>query len=165
MRTLVTRAVEAWAVMGGLVLLAIVLVTTANVSAFTADKVARLFGGNVAGLPGYEDFVGLAVSVAALSFFPYCQLRRGHVAVDLFVEKLPRRARRALGLLWLVSAVIAALFLAYWIWFGMLESRADEAVSSVLGWAEWRFYFPGFVSLLLWAAVAALQIAGGEFDG
>jgi TRAP-type C4-dicarboxylate transport system permease small subunit len=159
------RIVEGWARAGGLLLLAIVLVTSANVAAFALDKLARLWGGTVAGLPGYEDFVSLAVSVAALSFLPYCQHRRGHVAVDLFVAGAPPGLRRALDCLWLGLSIAAALFLAWWMWLGLAEVRSDATISPVLGWPVWPFYVPGVVSLLLWAAVCAAQIAGAESDG
>jgi TRAP-type C4-dicarboxylate transport system permease small subunit len=152
------RVSAAWAVAGGLVILAIMLVTSVNVGAFALDRLARLFGANVGALPGYEDFVRLAVSCAALMFFPYCQLRRGHVAVDLFVSLFPRVVKRALDRLWLAAIVALALFLAYWMCLGMLETRADRALSPVLGWPEWPFYLPGVISLLLWALVAAWQI-------
>lgn len=152
------RVSAAWAVAGGLVILAIMLVTSVNVGAFALDRLARLFGANVGALPGYEDFVRLAVSCAALMFFPYCQLRRGHVAVDLFVSLFPRVVKRALDRLWLTAIVALALFLAYWMCLGMLETRADRALSPVLGWPEWPFYLPGVISLLLWALVAAWQI-------
>ena len=157
MRDLVERLAAAWAIAGGLVLLAIVLVTTANAGAFALDRLARVFGATVSGLPGYEDFVRLAVSAAALMLLPYCQLRRGHVAVDLFAKGLPPRVRRGLDAA--IAAMMAALaaFLAFWMAIGLLETRADGALSRVLGWPEWPFYLPGIASLLLWAAVAGLQ--------
>jgi len=165
MRRTLIRIVETWAVVGGLLLIAIVVVTTANVAAFTADKLARFWAGAVPGLPGYEDFVGLAVSIAALSFLPYCQLRKGHVSVDLFVARAPLAFRRMLGFLWLCCAIAAALFLAYWMCLGLAESRADGTMSPVLGWPVWPFYAPGVLSLILWAAIAALQIAELDLDG
>jgi TRAP-type C4-dicarboxylate transport system permease small subunit len=48
---------------------------------------------------------------------------------------------------------------------GLAETRADGALSPVLGWPEWPFYLPGIASLLLWAMVAVLQIFEGERDG
>jgi len=165
MRRALAALVGIWAMLGGLLLIAIVLVTTTNTAAFILDKLARLWGGSVAALPGYEDFVGLASGVAALTIFPYCQLRRGHVAVDIFVARMPAGLRLLLGRLWLVAALLTALFLAYWMWLGMFESRADNAISRVLGWSEWPFYAPGIVSLLLWAAVAGMQIAEADPDG
>jgi TRAP-type C4-dicarboxylate transport system permease small subunit len=164
MSTAIRRLAELWAVGGGLVLLAIVLVTTANAGAFALDRLAGAWGGTVAGLPGYEDFVRLAISGAALMFFPYAQAQRGHVAVDIFVAYLPARLRVFLERLWLVTTIAIALFLAWWMWFGMVRARADALVTGVLGWPDWPFYLPGIVSLILWAAVAAVQL-GQPADG
>lgn len=165
MRGLLERIAIWWALLGGVLLIAIVLVTVTNVGAFALDKLARLAGGTVSGLPGYEDFVRLAISAAALMLFPYCQLVRGHVAVDLFADMTSRRVQRALDTFSLVAMSALALFLAYWMILGMAETRADGALSRVLGWPEWPFYLPGIVSLLLWAAVAAVQVFEHESDG
>ncbi|MEM8950456.1 MAG: TRAP transporter small permease [Pseudomonadota bacterium] len=156
------RLAAGFALMGGVLLIAIMIVTSINVSAFGLDRLARQFGSNVAALPGYEDFVRLAISSAALMFLPYCQFRRGHVAVDLFVSRLPERFRQSLDRLWLLAIVLLALFLAYWMLQGMLETQADNALSPVLSWPEWPFYLPGILSLLLWALVALVQAASGE---
>jgi TRAP-type C4-dicarboxylate transport system permease small subunit len=158
MRQLVKSAATWWAVLGGVVLLSIVFVTTANAGAFGLDKIARLYGANFPALPGYEDFVRLAVSCAGLMFFPYCQTRRGHVSVDIFVRMLPVKVRKVLDATSLVATVVLALFLAYWMALGMMETRADHALSRVLGWPEWPFYLPGILSLVLWGAVAAIQL-------
>ena len=79
MRALLGRIAVWWALLGGVLLFAIVFVTVTNVGGFALDRVARLFGGTVYGLPGYEDFVRLAISAAALMLLPYCQLVRGHL--------------------------------------------------------------------------------------
>lgn len=158
MGALVRRLAEIWAIAGGLLLLAIVLVTTTNAGAFAADRAAGGWGGSVAGLPGYEDFVRLTVGCAALMFFPWTQAQRGHVSVDLFVGWLPASLRRALERVWLVVTVALALFLAGWMWLGMLRARSDALVTGVLGWPDWPFYLPGVASLVLWAAVAATQL-------
>ena len=158
MGALLRRVAEFWAIAGGLVLLAIVLVTAANSGAFAGDRVARAWGGSVAGLPGYEDFVRLTIGCAALMFFPHAQARRGHVSVDLFVEYLPSGLRRLLERAWLVLTIALALFLAWYMWAGMLQARADALVTGVLGWPDWPFYLPGIASLVLWAAIAATQL-------
>lgn len=153
------RIVRAWALAGGVMLLAITAVTTVNAGAFVLDRLAGLAGADVAGLSGYEDFVRLTVSAAVLMFFPYCQLRRGHAAVALFTAALPRRALRALERVWLALTALMALFLGYWMALGLAEVRGDNASSSVLGWPVWPFFGPGVVSLGLWALVAARQCA------
>jgi TRAP-type C4-dicarboxylate transport system permease small subunit len=149
-----------WAIIGGLVIFLIVLVTTTNVGLFALNRLVRSFGGSVAGLPGYEDFVSLAVGAAALMFFPICEWRRGHIAVDVFTEKLPRWFQNGLDRAWSAVTCLLALFLSYWMTVGMLETHDDGALSPVLGWPIWPFYVPGIFSLLIWAVVAALQAAG-----
>ncbi len=165
MRALLEKTVTWWALMGGAILLAIVLVTAVNVGAFGLDRIARLFGGTVTALPGYEDFVRLAISAAALMLFPYCQLHRGHVVVDLLLSRVPRGLQRTLDTISLLAMAGLALFLAYWMVLGMLETRADGALSRVLGWPEWPFYLPGIASLVLWATIAAYQVFEGEGNG
>jgi TRAP-type C4-dicarboxylate transport system permease small subunit len=163
-KTVIERTASAWALLGGVVLLSIVIVTTVNVGAFALDKVARAIGATLSGLPGYEDFVRLAISGGALMFFPYCQLRRGHIAVDLFAKLVPDRAQDILDRCWTLLIAALAGFLAYWMVFGLLETRADNALSRVLGWPVWPFYVPGIVSLILWAIVAVLQAFGPAAD-
>jgi TRAP-type C4-dicarboxylate transport system permease small subunit len=151
------RIAATWAVLGGAALIAIVAVTAANVGAFALDRLARPLGGAVGGLPGYEDFVQLAISCAALAFFPWCQHRRGHVAVDLFASRLPTAVRRALDRLWPALTALTAAFLAAMMFDGMAESRGDGNLTPVLGWPEWPFYAPGVASLALWSLVALAQ--------
>jgi len=43
-------------------------------------------------------------------------------------------------------------------YLGLLESKDDGALSSILGWHEWPFYIPGIISLFLWAIVLIFQI-------
>lgn len=155
------RLVAAWALAGGVLIIAIMVVTSVNVGAFGLDKIARGFGATVSGLPGYEDFVRLAISCAALMFLPYCQLRRGHVTVDLFAQLLPLAVRRGLDRLWLATIAMLALFLAYWMIYGMLETLRDNVLSPVLGWHQWPFYVPGVVSLFMWVGIAGLQVFEG----
>ena len=164
MKAALEKTVSAWALLGGIVLLSIVLVTTVNVGAFALDRIARAFGATLSGLPGYEDFVRLAISGGVLMFFPYCQLRRGHIAIDLFATLIPERMQTILDRCWTLLIALLAGFLAYWMVLGMLETRADGALSRVLGWPVWPFYISGILSLILWAGVAAVQAFGTEAD-
>ena len=165
MRKTLTRVCAYWALAGGLIILLITLVTTVNVTAFGLDRITRLFGHTVSGLPGYEDFVRLAVSCAALMFFPWCQVEKGHVAVDFFSQFLPGRLTGMLTRIWNVGLFCLGIFLAWWMTIGMLETRDDNALSRVLGWPEWPFYLPGVLSLALWAVVALTQAFGEQDNG
>lgn len=156
-RAAIEHAARLWALAAGLLLLLMTAVTTWNAGAFVLDRLVRPAGLSVAGLPGYEDFVRLLTSCALAMVLPFGQLRRGHVAVDLFTHAMPAPLRGGLARLWLVATALAAAFLGYWMVLGMLETRADGTATSILGWPEWPFYLPGIVSLALWAAVALCQ--------
>jgi TRAP-type C4-dicarboxylate transport system permease small subunit len=156
-RQALERIVLWWALAGGVGLLLIVGATAFNVGAFALDMLARRYGGEVTAFPGYEDFVRLMISASALMLFPYCQLKRGHVAVDLLVERMPRSVQRVIDAIALIGMTALALFLLYWMSIGMVETRDDQAISRVLGWPEWLFYPPGLISLALWAVVAAID--------
>lgn len=165
MYSLLQRVINFWALLGGALVIAIVFVTAVNVGAFILDSLLKPYGIYVAALPGYEDFVSLAISVAALSFFPYCQMKRGHVSVELFVQAFPTWLQTILDRAWLLLTVVLAVFLGYWMWVGMLETRADHNMTAVLGWVEWPWYFPGIVSMGLWALVCMAQVLGGKSHG
>ncbi len=151
-----------WALAGGACLAVIVVATMTNVSAFTLDRLAEVLGlDGPAGLPGYEDAVRLLVGVAALMVLPYCQARRGHVAADVLTGGLPPAMRRRLDRVWLGATAVVVAALAVWLGVGLVETRADGALTPVLGWPVWPFMLPGVLSLGLWALVAADQMRTG----
>lgn len=152
------RLAATTAIAGGTILLAIAAVTGLDVLLRIADALAP---GRLGIVRGYEDLVRLGVGAAVPMLFPWCELRRGHVAVDLVAEHLPAGVQRALERVGVATSLALALFLAFWMAQGMLETRADGRIASVLGWPEWPFYLPGLASLLLWAAVAGGRLLPG----
>lgn len=154
-----------WALLGGTLLMTIVFITAINVTAFTLNKFAQLFGETISGLPGYEDFIRLAISCAVPMFFPYCQLKRGHVTVDIFTYFSSPQVQSILDRTAQIMMIIITLFLSYWMILGGKETYSDGVLSRVLGWPEWPFYIPGILSLLLWALVATAQLFTNDSNG
>lgn len=147
----------ALALYGGAVLLAITLVTMANVAGFALDALARPLGGRVPGISGYEEIVALLIGGGALAFLPWCQLRYGHVAVDLFTQRAPAAFNAAVDRVALALTSVVAVFLGGMMIEGMRLARADGVVTGVRGWPEWPFWIPGIVALLAWGATAAVM--------
>lgn len=164
MKNVLYKAASWFAVAGGLLALLIALVTIVNVTAFGLDKIARLFDANVPAIIGYEDFVSMIVSSAALMFFPYCQAKRGHVAVDVFISLFPGWFPRVVDTLSGILMTCLALFLGYMMVNGLIEVHGDNTLSAILGWPTWPFYVPGIISMFLWAAIAGNQIFERETD-
>jgi len=154
---------DALALYGGVILLLIVIITVLNAAGFGLDAVARHWGGSVSGLSGYEEGVALLMGGAALSFLPLCQLRAGHVVVDLFTQRLPPSVTGAIDRLAQALTAALALFLGVRMIAGMGEARADGVVSSVHSWPEWPFWLPAIVATLVWSLTAAtLVVAPAE---
>jgi len=131
---LIDRAAILLALAGGCVLLLIIAVSVTNSGLFMADRVAGLWDSNIHGLSGYEDFVGLATGTAMVLMLPYCQIRHGHIAVEILAQRLPVMVNHWLGVVWLIIMAITALGLGTALLFGLIELRDDMAVSRVLGW-------------------------------
>lgn len=158
MEAKIKKACLWWVYLAGILLLVVVLTTAINIMAFGLDRVARIFDSNVGALSGYEDLVRLLVSCIALMFFPWAQSERGHIAVDFFAARLSDKTQERFDIFWLFLTLLLVIFLGVLMVFGMLESRDDGALSSILGWSEWPFYIPGIISLVMWTIVLIYQI-------
>ncbi len=147
-----------WLYVAGIMIIAIVLMTVLNITAFGLDKIARLFDYDVGGLPGYEDLVRLLISCISLMLFPWAQLERGHVSIEFFTDNLSTYTLIVLDRIWLSVTLILVIFLAITMCLGMMESYGDNQLSRILGWTQWPFYIPGIISLILWGVVLFYQI-------
>lgn len=135
-----------------------VVVTVLNVLGFTANVLVRPFGGYVSGLSGFEDMVTLWVGVVALSFMPYCQLKRGHIAVDIFMKSAPDWLQNLMHYVSALLMAAGATFLGFMLFHGMIEARGDGTVTAVLGWSVWVFMLPGIISCALWTLAALMTM-------
>jgi TRAP-type C4-dicarboxylate transport system permease small subunit len=95
---------------GGVILAAIALLTVVSVIG------RALIGFGLAPITGDFEMVEAGCAIAIFAFLPWCQLKRGHVTVDVFVDRLPDRAKAVLGL------------------------AGDLAIAIVSGLILWRFY-------------------------
>lgn len=108
------RACRMMALGGGLVLLAIAGVTVLSIAG------RALSGFGLAPIKGDFELVAHGAALAIFSFLPWCQLKRGHVTVDILVDYMPQRVKAALGLIGdLVMTAIAVVILwRLWLGFG-----------------------------------------------
>ncbi len=73
---------------------------------------------------GIVDIMQLCVLVGAMLAIPYGFASDQHVAIDLFVERMPVRAQIALRIF---AAVLAVLFLAGVFWFSLQQALTEQA--------------------------------------
>jgi TRAP-type C4-dicarboxylate transport system permease small subunit len=141
--------IRAWALTGGLIILALVLVTAASALSNLLFNVP--FSGE------YElakHFVGIAI----FTFLPYCQLTGANVTVDIFTEGLGPRAKAAMLLLasLLAAAFAILLFRQMSLGFGDYIRYPEE--TAALHIKLWTAFPPILVSLAL-LLVASLLTA------
>jgi TRAP-type C4-dicarboxylate transport system permease small subunit len=129
-----------WAFAGGVVLLALVLITAGS-------AVSNLLF-NVPFAGEYElakHFVGIAI----FTFLPYCQLTRANVTVDIFTEGMGPRAKSAMMA---VSSLLAAAFSALLfrqMAYGFVDYVRYPEETATLHLPLWTAFPPILLSLAL----------------
>lgn len=145
----IAAAVTIWALLGGLVLLAVVGVNAASV-------IGAAFGQP---LSGDFEMTEMGIAIAVFAFLPYCQLTDANVTADIFTA----RARAPLvALLRALASLIAFGFGCVLVWrmsLGMLDQRDYSATTAILQIPVWWAYLPILISLLLLVAAALLTFA------
>lgn len=137
-----------WALMGGVILLAVVAVNMASV-------IGSVFGHP---FPGDFELTEMGVAIAAFAFLPYCQVTGANVTADIFTAGLPQRW---IAVLTLLGGVIALLFSGVLIWrmyFGMLDQKAYDYMTAILQIPHWIAFAVILVSLALLSLAALATI-------
>lgn len=152
---------RALALAGGALLLAAALLTVVSV----AGRALVPFG--LSPVKGDFELVSMACALAVFSFLPWCQLRRGHVTVDILSNALPPRAQAALGLAGdLAMTVVAAVIV--WrlsIGFGERLPHGSPALRQTLGWGM-RPFFPDRsyeLAIPMWIPYGGALVCAGVF--
>ena len=141
-----------WALPGGVVLLAVVLVIVATVVGAAVWKP----------FPGDFELTEVGVAVAAFAFLPYCQLTGANVTADIFTAGASRRWLALFSLLASLLALGFSLLMLWRMYFGMLDQKAYGYTTAILQFPHWLAYLPILLSLVLLAAASLLSLAGGE---
>ncbi|MEX2519351.1 MAG: TRAP transporter small permease subunit [Paracoccaceae bacterium] len=143
------RAIHAWALLGGALLLLVVLM---NVGSVVGAVVWVPF-------PGDFEMTEIGVAVAAFAFLPYCQLTDSNVTADIFTAGA---SRRWIAIFKLAASLVAFLFAALLLWtmWGGMESQREYGyVTTILQFPVWTAFVPILISLALLLVAAAISIA------
>ena len=152
---LLGRAIEAWAVLGGLLLLGVVLMTAWSATSGVVFSKP---------LPGDVELTEMLVAVAVFMFLPYCQLMGANVTADIFTE---RASPRTIAVFTLLSGAIALAFsvlLGVQMFRGLLDYLEFVETTTILRVPIWYAYVPALASLalLVLAALVCSHRAIGE---
>ncbi|GLQ04817.1 TRAP transporter small permease [Sneathiella chinensis] len=144
---LVHRLCEIWALAGGVLLLAVVLV---NAYSITADI---LFG---IPLTGDFELTEMGIAIAIFSFLPYCQITGSNVSADIFTMRAGRLALALMGLLAGLLALAFSLILLWRMSAGLQDYITYEEVTAIFSIPIWIGFIPALVSLCLLVAASLM---------
>ena len=140
------HAIEYWALLGGIVLLGIAVMSTWSATS------SFLFGKP---LPG--DF-------EAFAFLPYCQLTDANVTADIFTARAGRRTVAVFGLIASLVALGFALLLLWRMYAGLLDYRQYVETTAILRFPIWMAYIPALVSLALLTVACLITLKDAARD-
>ncbi|WP_444451920.1 TRAP transporter small permease [Rhodobacter capsulatus] len=131
--------------LGGAAIFAVSLTVTASV-------IGRNLG--LGGIRGDFELTEIVATTAASLFLPLCQLKRGHVVVDLFTNWLPMRNRLQLEGLWTTVFGLFWASVAVWLCLGLIEVKGYGDRTMLLGVPVWWLHVPAIFGTGLSALVA-----------
>jgi len=147
--TLLLGLIKGWALLGGLVLLAVVFMTT--YSALASFLISKPF-------PGDFELTQMGVAVAAFAFLPYCQLSFANVSADIFTAGVSQATARNLNRLGSLVALCFSLLLIWRMYAGLLDYQTYLEITAILQIPLWYAFVPTLFSLLLMVLASLLTL-------
>lgn len=162
------RLARLFAQLGGLVLVALIVLTCLSIAGrllngllhshwfeANAPEISEsLIAWGVGPINGDFELVEAGMAFAIFAFLPLCQLRGAHAAVDIFTSRLPQRIDRLLtALIDIVFAVVLVL-IAWQLFEGTLSKQKTGQTTFSLEFPLWWAY-----ALSLSAAVVAAIVS------
>ena len=137
------------AYLGGLVLLAIVIMTCLSISGRAIGD--RLGLGPI---PGDFELVEIGIGFAIFAFLPWCQIKRGHATVDLLQPRFGRRANAVIDLIADLLMFAAAVLIGWRLWQGMLDKKGYGETTFILQFPVWIAYAAALAGAAVFVAVS-----------
>ena len=143
---LVGRIITAWALFGGAVLMAVVVMNVLSVMGGIFTKP----------FPGDFELTQVGIAVAVFAFLPYCQLTGANVTADIFTAWASPRWVAVFSLVASIVALAFGLLLLWRMYFGMLDQKNYGYTTTILQFPHWLAFVPILVSLVLLAIAAVI---------
>lgn len=142
----VHRLARFMAILGGIVLVLITVMTVASI----VGRSLISFG--LSPVPGDFELVEAGTGFAVFAFLPWCQLHRGHATVDLFTSFLSPAANRWIDLVSELLMTIVFVVIAWRLWVGMMDKVRYGETTFILQYPVWW----GFAAAMAGAAVCVI---------
>ena len=172
MLRLIETLARSMALIGGLVLLALVILTCLSVlgrglntlghagwlTALAPGLGNALIATGVGPVNGDFELVEAGIAFAIFAFLPICQLHGGHATVDVFTGTLGVGANRIIMAFWEVVLAAAILLLTWRLFDGLAGKYGNGETTFLLQFPVWWAYGASFVASVI-ASLVALYCA------
>jgi hypothetical protein len=149
---------NALAILGGIVLSAVMLVSVVSILGRWAVGVTVPFIGRLGPIQGDYEIVEMGTGFAVFSFLAWCQFNRGHVTVDIFVSQLGPRALAWLATFTNTVLTIVAALIAWHHYLGMLDKQRFGETTTILQLPLWWGYAGGLLGASIFVIVSFYTI-------
>jgi len=164
MHLLLHKLSRIMALLGGIVLILLIVITTLSVIGRSLNTIghngfvetnlgflAPVFT-RFGPINGDFELVEAGVAFAILAFFPWCIINRGHATVDIFTSFLPDKPNRFLVFLWEGLFAIVLLVISWRLFVGTSDKLRYGETTFLLQFPVWW----GFAACFAASVVAAI---------
>jgi TRAP-type C4-dicarboxylate transport system permease small subunit len=141
------------AIAGGCALSLVTLVTVVSVIG------RALIPLGLGAIPGDFEMVQAGVLFAVFAFMPWCHLKRGHAIVAIVTDTFPVRLSAIAEFIWDVAMLVAANFIAWRLWFGLIDKFGNRESTFILHVPLWIVYTGGMIGAVAFVIVAIYCVA------
>ncbi|WP_333828361.1 TRAP transporter small permease [Pararhodobacter sp.] len=152
------RFANALAVLGGVILTAVMLVAVVSIIGRALSRSGWAFVGKVGPIPGDFEIVSIGAGMAIFCFLAWAQYTRGHVTVDIFVSALGERGMAVIAVIMNLVLTVAVVVLARQLGDGLVDKRGFGETSLILQIPLWYSYAGGLVGLYSFALVSGYTV-------
>lgn len=168
MYRLADRLARGFALIGGLALFGLILLTCVSIAgrslnsllhsdwveATFPDVASTLLAWGIGPIHGDFELVEAGMAFAIFAFIPLCQLRAGHASVSIFTSALPANLNRLLSVIIDVLFAVALLIIARQLYEGMESKRLTGQVTFLLQFPLWWAYAASLTGAVATSLVA-----------
>ncbi len=156
------------AIIGGLVLTALILLTCVSILGRSLHTVGHsglltglsqgaadlLLATGVGPVNGDFELVEAGTAFAIFAFLPICQLHGAHATVDVFTNLMPPRLNRVLMAFWEVVLTAAIVLITWRLFAGMQSKMSYGETTFLLQFPVWWAYAVSFAAACVASLVA-----------
>lgn len=141
------------AIAGGVVLSGVVVIVVVSVIG------RALIPLGLRPIQGDFEMVQAGVLFAVFSFMPWCHLERGHAVVAIVTDRFPARFSAIAEFLWDAVMFVAAAFIAWRLWVGLLDKHSNLESTFILRVPLWIVYSGGLIGAVVFVVASAYCLA------